>query len=140
MFAAVFIGISEMLSPFVNPIDAWLYRSGAWVIFFSMYLALSLKVDASDEESQSQGVFAKLLIAAHAGMVFMIVVQAVLSVKRGLVSMRDEPVANKSFRKSSFAQQLCDGEAVSGASESQQPAEEEEDGTGGRAQARSRTT
>lgn len=50
VFAAVFIAISEMLlSPFVNPMDAWLYRSGAWVEFFSMYLDLLLKVDASDE-------------------------------------------------------------------------------------------
>ena len=93
VFAAVFIAISEMLSPFVSPMDAWLYRSGAWVVFFSMYLGLLLKVDASDEDSQSQQVFAKILIAANAGLILAVVVQAVVSVRQGLVSMRDLPVA-----------------------------------------------
>lgn len=88
VFAAVFIGVSDTLSPFADPLDAWLYRCGTWVIFFSMYLALLLKVDASDEESQSQVVFARVLIAAHVGLVLMVVSQAVLSFRRGLVAMR----------------------------------------------------
>lgn len=112
VFAAAFVAISEMLSPFVNPMDAWLYRSGAWVVFFSMYLALLLKVDVSDEDSRSQEVFAKILIAANAGLVLAVVVQAVVSVRRGLVSTRDLPVAShgSSSRSLSFAQ-ICDGEA-----------------------------
>lgn len=89
VFAAVFIAVSEMLSPFVNPMDAWLYRSGTWVVFFSMYLALLLKVDASDEDSQSQDMFAKILITANAGLVLAVLVQAVISARNGLVSMRD---------------------------------------------------
>lgn len=109
VFAAVFIAISEMLAPFVNPMDAWLHRSGAWVVFFSMYLGLLLKVDASDEDSQSQQVFAKILIAANAGLILAVVTQAVVSVRQGLVSMRDLPVANNSSRGSSFAQ-LYDGD------------------------------
>eukprot|EP00903_Cladosiphon_okamuranus_P007092 g6891.t2 len=111
VFAAVFIAISEMLSPFANPMDAWLYRSGAWVVFFSMYLGLLLKVDASDEDSQSQQVFAKILIAANVGLVLAVVVQAVVSVRQGLVSMRDLPIANHSSRSVSFAQ-ICDGEVA----------------------------
>lgn len=108
VFAAVFMVLSEMLSPFVDPMDAWLYRSGTWVVFFSMYLALLLKVDASDENSQSQETFAAILIAANAGLVIMVVIQATVSVRRGLVAMRDLPVANKSSRGPSFAQ-MCDG-------------------------------
>ncbi|CAM9131339.1 unnamed protein product, partial [Hapterophycus canaliculatus] len=76
VLAAVFIGVSEKLSPFADPLDAWLYRCGTWVVFFTMYLGLLLKVDASDDDSQSQVVFAKLLIAAHVCMIVMVVVQA----------------------------------------------------------------
>lgn len=28
VLAAFFIGVSDMLSPFVDPFDAWLYRTG----------------------------------------------------------------------------------------------------------------
>lgn len=104
VLAAIFMAVSDVLSPFADPFDGWLYRTGAWIIFFSMYLALLLKVDASDEDSQSQAAFAKVLIAAHVGMVLVVLVQAVLSVRRGLVTMRDEPAANRSCRGSSFAQ------------------------------------
>ncbi|CAN0316890.1 unnamed protein product, partial [Ectocarpus sp. 8 AP-2014] len=45
LFAAAFIAISETLSPFGDPVDAWLYRSGMWVVFLSMYLAFILRVD-----------------------------------------------------------------------------------------------
>ncbi|CAN0093601.1 unnamed protein product, partial [Hapterophycus canaliculatus] len=104
LLAAVFIGVSDVLSPFVDPFDGWLYRTGGWIIFLSMYLALLLKVDASDEDSQSQKAFAEVLIVAHVGMVLVVVLQAVLSVKRNLVAVRDKPVANKSIGSSSFAQ------------------------------------
>ena len=109
VFAAVFIAMSEMLSPFADPIDAWLYRSGTWVVFFSMYLALLLKVDASDEDSQSQDVFAKILITANAGLVLAVLFQVVFSARKGLVSVRDLPIAGKNRRSLSFAQ-VCDGE------------------------------
>lgn len=112
VFAALFIAISEMLSPFVDPVDAWLYRSGMWVVFLSMYLALMLKVELSDEESQSQEIFAKLLIAANAALVLAVVVQAVVSVRKGLgVSKRDTPVAKQKSGRLSFAQ-VCDDEAA----------------------------
>ncbi|CAN0014564.1 unnamed protein product [Scytosiphon promiscuus] len=104
VLAAIFMAVSDVLSPFADPFDGWLYRTGAWIVFFSMYLALLLKVDASDEDSQSQAAFAKVLIAAHVGMVLVVLVQAVLSVRRGLVTIRDQPAANRSVRRSSFAQ------------------------------------
>lgn len=73
-FAAGFLVVFEVLAPFVYPVDAWLYRSGALVVFFSMYLALLLKVDASDENNQRQETFASLLVAAHVGMVLMVLI------------------------------------------------------------------
>ena len=79
LLAVVFYSISEILSPFAEPLDAWLYRSGTWVIYLSMYLALLLKMDNADEESHSQGVFAGLLIAAHGGMILVVIVNALLS-------------------------------------------------------------
>ncbi|CAB1101543.1 unnamed protein product [Ectocarpus sp. CCAP 1310/34] len=98
VFAAFFIGISDALSPFADPLDAWLYRSGAWVIFISI---------------QSQELFAKLLISAHVGMVLAIAVQAVLSVKGSLVVMRDQPIPIQGFRLSSLAE-VCDWESNAG--------------------------
>ena len=83
LLAVVFSSISEILSPFAEPLDAWLYRSGSWVVFLSMYLALLLKMDAADEESQSQNVFAGLLVAAHVGMVLVVIANALLSAMKG---------------------------------------------------------
>lgn len=93
VLAVVFIAVSDTLSPFVDMLDAWLYRCGTWIIFFSMYLALLLKVDASDEDNQSQVVFAKVLIAANVGLVLMVVVQAILSLRRGLAARTGPSIA-----------------------------------------------
>ena len=88
LLAVVFYSIFEILSPFAEPLDAWLYRCGTWVIFLSMYLALLLKMDAADEESHSQSVFAGLLIAAHVGMVLVVIVNALLSILKGFREVR----------------------------------------------------
>lgn len=118
-FAAGLLVVFEVLAPFADPVDAWLYRSGALVVFFSMYLALLLKVDASDENSQSQETFAHLLVAAHAGMVLMVLVDSVCAVRkirfgrmmRKKVEIRDIPVGNSS-RRSHFGQGAEDGGKV----------------------------
>ena len=88
LLAFVFYSISEIMSPFAKPLDAWLYRSGTWVIYLSMYLALLLKMDAADEDSHSQDVFAGLLIAAHVGMVLVVIANALLSVLKGFREVR----------------------------------------------------
>lgn len=56
LLAAVFMVVSEILSPFARPVEMWLYRAGHYVVFASMYLALLLRVDVSDERNQSQDV------------------------------------------------------------------------------------
>ena len=88
LLAVVFSYISEILSPFAEPLDAWLYRSGTMVIFLSMYLALLLKMDAADEESHGQNVFAGLLIAAHVVMVLVVIANALLSALQGFREVR----------------------------------------------------
>ena len=88
LLAVVFFSISEILGPFAEPLDVWLYRSGTWVIFLNMFLALLIKVDVANEESHSQGVFAGLLIAAHGGMVLVVIVNALLSALKGFREVR----------------------------------------------------
>ena len=111
IFAAVFIATSDVLSPFADPMNAWLYRAGSWVVFLSMYLALLLKLDASGEDVRSQDTFAKLLIAANACLILAVMVQVVISVRIGLQnSMRDLPVAKRSSPRSGFSLRRIYGE------------------------------
>lgn len=128
-FAAGLLVVFEVLSPFVDPMDAWLYRSGALVVFFSMYLALLLKVDASDENSESQRVFAAVLVAAHVSMVLAVLLSSLLSAKqigteaiRKKVEIRDVPVANSNARSSWRASEIFGSEEeASGSRECWEP-------------------
>ena len=89
LLAVAFFSISEILSPFAEPLDAWLYRSGTWTVFLNMYLALLLKMDNVDDGNRSQDVFAGLLIAAHVGMVLIVITNALLSALKGFREVRD---------------------------------------------------
>ena len=77
-----------MLSPFAEPLNAWLYRVGTWVIFLGMFLALLLKMDVADEDSQSQDVFARLLVAGHVGMVLVVIASLLLSIMKGFQDVK----------------------------------------------------
>ena len=88
LLAFIFSSIFEIISPFAKPLDAWLYRSGTWVIFLSVYLALLLKMDVADEDSHSQDIFAGLLIAAHGGMVLVLISNALVSALKGFREVR----------------------------------------------------
>ena len=88
LLAIVFYSISEILSPFTESLDAWLYRSGTWVIYLSMYLALLLEMDTADEDNHSQDVFAGLLIAAHGGMILVVTANTLLSALKGFREVR----------------------------------------------------
>lgn len=65
LLAFGFSMLSEVLDPFETSIETWLYRSGSCVVFASMYAALLLKVDVSNEKSQSQEAFSAVLILSH---------------------------------------------------------------------------
>ncbi|CAM9183884.1 unnamed protein product, partial [Ectocarpus sp. 12 AP-2014] len=78
LLAAVFMVVSEILSPFARPVEMWLYRAGHYVVFASMYLALLLRVDVSDERDQSQEVFSGVIVMAHVAMFLVVVAQGLL--------------------------------------------------------------
>ncbi|CAN0239800.1 unnamed protein product, partial [Hapterophycus canaliculatus] len=78
MMAVVFALISEGLAPYISNWDAWLNRMGHAVVSISMYIALLLRVDVSNERAVSQKVFDSLLIAIHACMVLVVLAEALL--------------------------------------------------------------
>ncbi|CAM9571646.1 unnamed protein product [Ectocarpus sp. 12 AP-2014] len=98
LLAVVFLFISESLSPFAKKIDMALYRWGNGVILASMYVALLLKVNVSEEGSETLSAFVVVLILANVFMVITVVVQSFLLVKEwrsSTVSVR-EPVDPRS--------------------------------------------
>lgn len=78
MLAFVFVVISEALAPYASHWDAWLNRTAHAVVFVSMYVALLLKVDVSDDGANSQDVFEAVLVTAHACMILAIVVETLV--------------------------------------------------------------
>lgn len=81
LLAVVFLFISESLAPFSTSIDMGLYRWGNGVIIGSMYVALLLKIDASQEEDDmTLSAFAVALVAANVFMAIAVVVRSYLMV------------------------------------------------------------
>ena len=78
LLAFVFAMLSEALAPYVSRWDTWVSRMGHVAVFLSLYVALLLKVDVSDERASSQNVFDAVLIASHACMIVVIVVETVV--------------------------------------------------------------
>ena len=75
MMAVVFALVSEALAPYASRWDTWISRMGHAVVTVSMYVALLLKVDVSEERTDSQRVFEAVLVAVHVLMVLSIVVE-----------------------------------------------------------------
>ena len=74
---AVFFGmVSEGLAPFASRWDTWINRMGHVVVYVSMYVALLLEVDVSDERSSSQKVFEVFLVAANLGLILAVIVES----------------------------------------------------------------
>lgn len=78
VLACAFVMISESLAPYALSQDAWLSRVGHIVVFLSMFQALLLKVDVSDERSDSQEVFGAVLLVANICMVLAVLVEAII--------------------------------------------------------------
>lgn len=96
MLAFVFVMVSESLAPYASKQDAWMSRVAHVVVFTSMFQALVLKVDVSDESSDSQQVFGGVLLAANIFMVSAVIAEAamvVCSVCGGGDTDLDETVA-----------------------------------------------
>lgn len=75
MLAFSFAMIAEGLAPYASRWDTWISRTGHVVVVVSIYVALLLKVDVSDERSESQKVFEAVLVTVHACMVLAIVAE-----------------------------------------------------------------
>lgn len=78
ILAFVFVVISEGLAPYASPWDTWLNRTSHAVVFVSMYVALLLKADVSDDGADSQDVFEAVLVTAHACMILAVVVETLV--------------------------------------------------------------
>ncbi|CAM9289996.1 unnamed protein product, partial [Hapterophycus canaliculatus] len=96
MMSFAFAMLSECLAPYASRWDTWLGRIGHAVVFMSMYVALLLKVDVSDEQAGSQKVFEAVLVGAHGCMVLVVVIETVvltcsLNAERGSLSLPTFP-------------------------------------------------
>ena len=78
VLAFVFVMVSESLAPYASRKDAWMSRVAHIVVFLSMFQALVLKADVSNESSDSQEVFGGVLLAANACMVAAVITEAVM--------------------------------------------------------------
>ena len=79
--------VSESIAPYKSKWDAWISRIGHVVVIASMYLALLLKIDVSNENTKSQKTFEIILVAVHGCMILAVIVEAVLM---AAVSLRAE--------------------------------------------------
>lgn len=87
----VFAILSEALQPYESKWDTWLNRIGHAVIFSSVYVALLLKVDVSNEQDTSQKVFEGTIVAAHTFMVLVVVLETVVLALKLRVEQLDQP-------------------------------------------------
>ncbi len=78
LMAFTFAIVSEWLAPYASRWDSWLNRIGHAVVYVSMYDALLLKVDVSEDSSSSQQVFEALLVAAHSCLILVVVAETVV--------------------------------------------------------------
>ena len=78
MIAVSFGLLLEGLAPYESRIDSWVSRTGHAVVYGSMYFALLMKTEISNETQASQMVFEWVLIATHVLMVATVVINAVI--------------------------------------------------------------
>ncbi|CAM9090863.1 unnamed protein product, partial [Laminaria digitata] len=81
LFAAVFVFISEVLSPFRKAVDTSRYRWGNGFIVASMYVAFLMKVDVAQDTTEYLVTFSGVLILANVFMVVAVLLQTALLAK-----------------------------------------------------------
>lgn len=77
VIAFVFFGISESLSPYASKWDKWVNRMGHVIVYTGMYVALLLKVDVSNERSESQEFFEILLVVVNGLIILSIAIETI---------------------------------------------------------------
>lgn len=98
MMAFVFAMISEAVAPYASRWDTWISRMGHVVVFVSMFIALLLKVDVSDERASSQEVFDFVLISVHVCMLAVVVVETFFVAASLRAEGREDKSLNVSVR------------------------------------------
>ena len=73
-----FVVISESLDPYASRWNTWLSRTGHVVVFFTVYVALLLKVDVSSERRDSQRAFEVVLVLFNACMIVAVIIEALV--------------------------------------------------------------
>ena len=89
--AFTFAMIFEGLNPYASTWDRWVGRMGHVVVYVSVYLALLLKVDVSEEQSESQKVFEVILVVVHGCMVMAILGEALALTCSLRTERREDP-------------------------------------------------
>ena len=79
MLAFMFTVLEEGLAPYKSKLDAWISRLGHAVVVLSMYLALLLKLDISDDSKDSQRSFGDMLIFFHVLMILTAIAETTLT-------------------------------------------------------------
>ncbi|CAN0122023.1 unnamed protein product [Ectocarpus sp. 6 AP-2014] len=100
MMAFFFALLSEAISPYSSRWETWVNRMCHVVVAVSMYVALLLKVDVSDERADSQSVFEAVLVTVHACMILSVVVETF--VVAGLWTRRLREDVPARFRRGKF--------------------------------------
>lgn len=77
VMAFAFFGVAEALDPYSSRWDCWISRTGQAIVYMSMYVALLLKADVSNERTASQNVLEAVLVATHICLVSAVVVQSI---------------------------------------------------------------
>ena len=92
MIALAFVFVSEGLSPYASRWARWISRTGHIVVLVSMYLALLLKVNVSNERASEQEMFEAVLVAVHVVMVVVILVETVVMGLAFKAQHREDPL------------------------------------------------
>ena len=79
MIAVIFAMMSEALAPYECRLDVWVNRLGHAVVILSMYFALLLKVNISNDSQDSQDMFGNILITTHLLMILTAIAEAFLT-------------------------------------------------------------
>ena len=78
ILAFTFVVISESLDPYASRWNTWLSRTGHVVVFFTVYVALLLKVNVSSERRDSQRAFEVVLVVFNVCMIVAVIIQALV--------------------------------------------------------------
>lgn len=84
MVSLLFVFVSEGLAPYESRTDTWISRAGHAVTCTSIFFALLLEVDISQENQASQRAFEVVLVTAHIFMILAVIIEGGLAMYASL--------------------------------------------------------